>query len=1266
MTNNTNSNWPRIVINITELREKFDEYKVDIRAVLEKVLAKKEHTSLVYKKRFQHRRFVSILGAIYSPDSTYNDKEKEKHLLKLKKYYKQEAKKSKNGHQYLSASTAEFYCDLLDAIKEQVEADYIGIKLPTEEISKPLTKEEIEKEKGNGGKGVTKKRNNKEIPDKKPYPYKILDLSKLSFISADQMYEYCQKALNSVKDSGLLSTTRKKDQVLQLIEEIQYAHFYSKKIDDDNRIKTHTDHIVQRVSYKEGSSLTKEKQELDIEFLDRLKDIINEEIKAGRLNGNVVEQEIRILWPPKDKPNDKELDSYTSDEWNQMLTIASKTSANAAANLTEGIAVSALKEVLGELPKNWDNMTLDEQEDVIKNLSPVQMSKFNIKVTQAGEKLAETLPPNFLVSMVQNIDKSLESNKIKDEEKTSLNEQKNIIIKAMLEQINQAPNPVKITPENAAGAYEGFVAMVKYLRDNKNNLPDGLSIEISKIERILKALEEAIKKYDEMNGLQNVDEKSSDSILEAYTDLQKDLKDKKIEDMLDDETKNIFDSLEFPETIDEKGEKISSQENKQLFIDAVVNIAIQKTAVANHDKDKAELKEAFKKQLTEDVILETATLILAQESVNKAKGKGSDFNIGDDITTTKQKLTDYISSLSQNKVSVSNEALAGYFAATVNKQSLFVNRLATKLKNRTAVVLHKMWQPFRKIDKTCINRFGKAYTLSKAILKNQLKNLPWTLGMGVARVAAFSLAATPYGWAAVAAYGAVSVGTTVYRMIKNYKQQKKDNPNLKPSDFFKQNWSGMLLSAVGTAASVVPGLAASVEGLQVAVDAMKGCGLLAQTSVPLASSLGMTNLSVAMVGASMADSTVRGTIAQRKEGESLGKSLLYGGLSGIVSNAVGITTSVGCAQACNAMFDSGMNLIGDTRTMENIVDSPNGNMEREVTPQELSQRIDSLGLRDELDSLENGNLTQAQYNETLTEVKETLAREGLVLKPSNEENADISIKWSETVVQATEEAINNSTDTVKYWTSSDPEVYEANIKTLTPIIEEYNAKHPEAPLDVHRAYHTMLLMGARAVGADVDTLQNHVNGGGTVDCKGMHTVITDNHISKHPEWNVSTESAQAVRGVTDSNGLMNPDKLSSVIDTIATVEKHVSEIGEVGQNASTRDNAHTDGVLSQNATIDQATGEHVQATQGKGTLFDTYVDGDSAHKTTHTESSENFEVVQRQENQPRHIYMPLNPEPMVFEGTKRYLAKIMGNNINKPDKKIPIDLSKTGIKDRQK
>ena len=127
--------------------------------------------------------------------------------------------------------------------------------------------------------------------------------------------------------------------------------------------------------------------------------------------------------------------------------------------------------------------------------------------------------------------------------------------------------------------------------------------------------------------------------------------------------------------------------------------------------------------------------------------------------TTKQKLTDYISSLSQNKVSVSNEALVGYFAATVNKQSLFINRLATKLKNRTAVVLHKMWQPFRKIDKTCINRFGKAYTLSKAILKNQLKNLPWTLGMGVARVAAFSLAATPYGWAAVAAYGAVSVGT---------------------------------------------------------------------------------------------------------------------------------------------------------------------------------------------------------------------------------------------------------------------------------------------------------------------------------------------------------------------------------------------------------------------------------------------------------------------------------------------------------------------------
>ena len=199
MTDNTNSNWPRIVIDITEtakIREEFDKYKVDIRAVLEKVLAKKEHTSLVYKKRFQHRRFVSILGAIYSPDSIYNDKEKEKHLLKLKKYYNQEAKKSKNGYQYLSPSTAEFYCDLLDAVKKQVEEDYKGIKLPTEEIRKPLTKEKIEKEKGNG-----KERNNKEIPDKKSYPYNILDLSKLSFISADQMHD--SSVLNLVPNQAL-------------------------------------------------------------------------------------------------------------------------------------------------------------------------------------------------------------------------------------------------------------------------------------------------------------------------------------------------------------------------------------------------------------------------------------------------------------------------------------------------------------------------------------------------------------------------------------------------------------------------------------------------------------------------------------------------------------------------------------------------------------------------------------------------------------------------------------------------------------------------------------------------------------------------------------------------------------------------------------------------------------------------------------------------------------------------------------------------------
>lgn len=543
--------------------------------------------------------------------------------------------------------------------------------------------------------------------------------------------------------------------------------------------------------------------------------------------------------------------------------------------------------------------------------------------------------------------------------------------------------------------------------------------------------------------------------------------------------------------------------------------------------------------------------------------------------------------------------------------------------------------------------------------------------MSAARVAAFSLATTPYGWAAVAAYGVASLAATAYRMRKNYKQQKAQNPNLKKSDFFKQNWSGMLLSVVGTAASVVPGLAGSIGGLQGAVDVMRDSGLLAQTSMPGLSHLGMTNLSVAMVGAGVVDSTIRGTIAQRKEGEGLGKSLLYGSLSGVLSSAVGITTSVACSQVCNYAFDSGMNIIGDTRSTENIADSARGYVEREVSQEEFDRRIEEMGLRDEIDSLKSGTLTEDQYREVMTEVQETMAKEGLILKTSNDDNTDVIIKWNENVVQDTETAITNSTNTVKYWTSSDPKVYDENIKVLTSVVEEYNAQHPEAPLDANRVYHTMLLTGARAVSADVDTLQNHIDGGGQEACKGLHTSVTDGHILKHPEWGVNVEDAQAIRGVTDSNGIMDPEKVRGVIDSVALIEKHISEIGEVGQNSDTRANAHHDGYLHRNAAIDPVTGEHVHAESGKGTIFDTYVDGKSADEVVVYGNEEHLKAVQLQDDTPKQIYMPLNPEPLIFEGSKAYIAKIQGNNYRRTQEKgkrkeIKEEIIKTKILTRDK
>ncbi len=1266
MVDNTEDKWPRLVIDIELMEEELKKYNVNLRDEFTKVLAQNEHMARAYKKRFQQQRFLTILGAVYADNTIYNDKEKEKHLLKLKKYYHQEKKKSKKGnYQYMSPTTAQFYCNLLDAVKSQIEQDYPGIQLPTEEIGKPKAREEITIVRR--PLGPEKEKTPKDIEDKKPYKYHILDLSKLDFVSADQMHQYCQEVLSSMVDDK--TKTADKDRLLKLMADVEYAYGYSANVNDDMRIKTHTDKVRNFVSYSEGSSLTKEKQELYVKFLDNLE----KKIKENHPDHDIEKEEIRVLWPTEkgqadddnndddddnhDDDNKKEaLRTYTSDEWNQMITIASKTAVNSAAGIEEGIAVSALRDVMGDkFPKNWNDMTLDEQESIIKNLSPVQVSQFNIKVTELGKKLAETLPPNFLVLMADNTDRALKSNKLSDEEKSSLAEQRNIIIKAMASQIPQVGTELTIDNLNAAGVYDGFNSMLNYLEKNQDNMPEGVTLDQEKINEVRNILEEAIAEYDKEHGLENIDKKSAGSINKAYDYLQKEvndiIKNNSFEELLDDDTKEIFNSLEFPNTNDDNGNEISSEENKKLFIEAILHSASQKTAVEHNDKNKKEIIEAFKEQLSETTILETADIILAQEAINAAKGDHSSFNDEKDIESKKTKIKQYIETKAK-KVSISKEALAGYFAAKVNKQSLFVNRLATKLNNRNVAVLRKMWKPFQKIDQSCINRFGKFYTLPKAILSNQAKNLPWTLGLAAARVAAFSVAATPYGWAAVAAYGVVSAGATWWRMRKNYKERKKHDPSLTVGKFFKQNWSGILLSAVGTAASVVPGLAASVEGLQGAVDAMKDCGMLAQTNIPVAESLGMTNLSVAMVGAGMVDSTIRGTLAQRRDGESFGKALIFGTLTSTISTAAGIGMGIGCAQACNAVLDSGMNLVGDTRT----IDGTDGDLSRNVSMDELNQRIDAAGLRDEVNALHSGTLNQEEYRTTLETIQETLSKEGLNLTAS--ENGEITLRWSETITEVTDAAKAYAEDTVKYWTSSNPDVYEQNIETLKPIVEAYNAEHPNTPLDVHRAYHTMLLMGARAVAADVDTLQNHVNGGGTVDCKGLHTVITDNHITKHPDWNVSIEDVQAVRATTNDNGIMNAGAVRNVIDTIAAVEKHVSDIGEVGQNADTRGGAHTDGYLHQNATTDSS-GEHIHVDEG-GTLFDSYVDGKDAHETKTINGSENFEVTQKQEQ----IYMPLNAEVLVFNQTQG-LAKIEGNNARATSKEA-VTLQKIDMSSIQK
>ena len=841
MVDNTEKEWPRQVIDIELMEEELKKYNVNLRDEFTKVLAQNEHIAKAYKKRFQQQRFLTILGAVYADDTIYNDKEKEKHLLKLKKYYHQEKKKSKKGnYQYISLTTAEFYCNLLDAVQSQIEQDYPGIKLPTEEIGKPKAREEITIVRGT----PRPKKTPKDIEDKKPYKYHILDLSKLDFVSADQMHQYCQEVLSSMVDG---KTTTEKDQLIKLIADIEYAYGYSANVNDDMRIKTHTDKVRNSVSYNEGSSLTEKTQRLYINFIDQLEEKIHQE----HPNQDIAKEEIRVLWPTEegevedividddnhddviihddddDNHNDDD-DNHNDDDDNhddvipddeedvvieeERNRVRSQTS-DENAFMIDVLKLNTLKE-MGVIDDSIYSEAMKDPAKAISilqqkiPLSEKQQAEFDSSLTSKmidDERIFSLLPASVLVEKYEQLKTSIEAKQSKDKNADVAQEESFVerIHNRMIQLNNdfaQHQNLYYSDLTNISDTYEGYNKMLDILEATGDS---GLKPSIEANRRVLN---EMITSYDNSWNISGVESKDSQALEQRFDTTNKNLAD--IE--LAPETIEILRKFSF---LDAQGNpEVQFAEDGKIVkgskLDNIVRISKQFVAMESlkDDKDTQVLAQELNERVV-DVIYGIHVNNQVEQGIIKEKP---------DQFTNKEYQKQFIDSLSniETPLPITDTSYKNSVAGCINQVDGFVHRLAKKVGSDKPII-EKVYMPLSDLDSRANDRFTK--NIDKKAYRKQmlLRTLKGGISafaisgaitaLGTAAAADASLTAATGGlnkFAGLAAGSALAIGLTIYQIRQWRKQQKANNQPRGIKAFLKDRRMMMTLgtTALGAAA----------------------------------------------------------------------------------------------------------------------------------------------------------------------------------------------------------------------------------------------------------------------------------------------------------------------------------------------------------------------------------------------------------------------------------------------------------------------------------
>ena len=831
--------------------------------------------------------------------------------------------------------------------------------------------------------------------------------------------------------------------------------------------------------------------------------------------------------PVKNLRTDQKTNSntnYNSDEWKQLIDgnkdayFVQLMAQNL--NIQRGIEIDAIKEVMGDkFPKDFDSLTPEKQEEKIvelrNNLVPTELVRYNVKMTASAKVLLDTLPPHQLVVMVEEIDKRLKDNKLSKEEKEKLQTCRDSYVGAMVTKTkNYIEGQTVVNSANAGDVYDGAMEMFALL-EKEQNLQE---LNKEQLKTAKDKMEAAVAEYDKANNLAQIKPEDEQSLETAFDSAFNAVTSLNFDDPKAQEKYGICAEIN---NIQFEGSEQEQTEKKELLYDTLKLTIARNAALRGYNKNKEECNKILKQEIAE-VTSTYITTLRSTEQISKLPEDAS-----------KTQVEDTIKQQNNRKTTISDKALSAFEASVVNNHVSVLNRLATKLNNRGANILNKMYDPLRQIDKTCISRFGPAYGVTKSFGKMMLRNMGAQATNQAMRIGC-NVATTALGYPGVGSqiYACVYAVQAIYRLnqARKFEKQQAEAAGKKFSNtsFLLRKSPEILLSAAGTAASFFGG-AIAAKGLNAAVR-------------------------YGMMGAGWAISVVKGVRASRKQKQGWGESIAKA-----IGNATLSTTS---AVISSALICGGVNHFSSYLDGANF---PANENEPEGTFKHHENQIFGEELHYNQGETISGEIQHGGY------------AEGAV-----ERAASTAADWQRDVPELHDNNISaiESNDTIKDFNTKNPEMA-VDPNRMEMIIMLCGGQAVPADVDSHINYNQF--------GENIDVRGNHC-------CITDAWVDTYGDSLKEfcGGQPITNEDIAAIRDLHNPDGTFNAENMSE--RTLAVINALDHKIGahfEVGDIESARGGSFTDGVLA-NAHHAAEDGKLEVAPDRNGDRYNTYSDSDSA------------------------------------------------------------------------